>query len=116
MGERKDPKQTKPNLGKIFESLLIESRNYDLYRILYETLYQEGVYSFQTDGTDFYLDAEYKEHKWHVPVTVQTSDDEAQFETDSNMRGIWMKVTIEYTGNQDLEIRAIETNYKISHT
>ena len=113
-GLSQDPKENTSKLEKIFESMFIESRVYPLSRIIYETLYQHGIYIFQDAGEDFWMDAEYEGHKWHVPIVLQTSETGEQFDSDSEMNGIWMKVTIEYTGNKDLELKSIETNYNIS--
>jgi hypothetical protein len=113
-GMSEDPSQNASLLRKVFQALQIECRNYPFSRIVYETLYQRGEYQFSVDSPEFWMNAEYLEHKWAVPIAVQTSEKEDDFAMDSEMRGTWMKVTLEYTGNKDLEIRSVETEFNIS--
>lgn len=96
---------------KIFNSLDIECINDNLYRILYETQYQEGVYLFDPSSASFWLLPEYNHHKWHVPITNQTSSEEENYDENSEMQGNWMKITIEYTGQKDLEIKNVITDF-----
>jgi len=110
-GISEDPQTNAVKLKKVFESLLIECKDEPLFRILYETMYQTGTYEFQTDGAQFWLNSIYEEHKYSVPVVVQTGPNEDQFEENSQMRGLWMKITIEYKGAKDIEIKSVETNF-----
>ena len=96
---------------KIFNSLDIECIKENLYRILYETQYQEGVYIFDPTSGSFWLLPEYNHHKWHVPIINQTSTEEEDYDEDSEMQGNWMKVTIEYVGQKDLEIKNVITDF-----
>lgn len=96
---------------KIFNSLDIECVNENFYRILYETQYQQGVYLFDPSSASFWLLPEYNHHKWHVPITNQTSSEEENYDEDSEMQGNWMKVTIEYKGKKDLEIKNVITDF-----
>lgn len=99
---------------KIFRALEVECKRYAFSIIRYETLYQGGVYTFDEDTKDFWCIPEYKEHRWYVPITIQTTGEEDDFEEDSEMRGLWMKVTLEYQGNDELDIRSILTEFDIS--
>jgi len=86
---------------KILESLRIEMPNIKLTSIRYETAYQVSVYDFDT--TDIADMPEYFKHDWLVPVSVQTSSDEEQYETDSEIEGKWVKVTLIYEPESSAE-------------
>ena len=102
-------------LVKNLQGLKIECNKENLYRIIYETLYQTGTYTFSDDSSSFWENAEYLENKWEVPVIVQTSTVENDFEEDSQITGYWVKVTIEYKGTNSLVIRSIESSFTITN-
>jgi hypothetical protein len=97
---------------KIFNALDIEMLHVGLKQIVYTTSYQTGVYDFV--ATEIYRVAEYIGHKWHVPIIIQTSSDQDQYKTDSELNGGWMKVTFIYHGNTDIALKAVETDFDIS--
>jgi len=106
-------KESAAELVKIINSLDIEMANVPLSSITFTTQYQEGYYSF--GSSDFWNVAEYLEHKWHVPVIIQTSADNDAYETTSELRGIWIKVTLVYEGDQDIELKSVISDFDISY-
>jgi len=106
------------DIRKIFNGLTIESKKDELFRIIYTTLYQTGLFEFDPDNTRFWMAPEYLEREWEIPIMVQTTTESSEggdFEEDSAISGLWIKITIEYKGSNDPEIRSIITNFDISH-
>jgi len=105
---------------KIFQSLKIEMSKEDLYTIIYETESQYGLYTFITKDTDtdnFWKHAEYLENEWRIPVVVQTASKSKDYNAGSDMRGHWMKVTLEYnptTEAQAIYIKKVISKFLIS--
>ena len=97
---------------KIFNSLELESCHIVFKSITFETQYQKAVYDFTT--IKFWESPEYLEHKWQVPILVQSSSSEDAFDQDSELIGKWMKVTIVYNGNEDIELKSVITDFDIS--
>ena len=110
-GLSENPKENVIAIEKIFESIDVHCKYEDLYRLVYETMYQTGIYLFQEEGSEFWFNSEYDLNKWNIPVAVQTSEDGSLFQEESRMKGFWIKITIEYKGNNDLEIRSVATNF-----
>ena len=108
-------------MEKIFDSLQIEMTHEDLKTIIYETQQQEGVYTFKTEAThpnEPWEHSEYEEDKWAVPVMVQTSVVEDEFEKDSVIRGRWLKITLTYepTEAKRIYIRNVISEFQLSYT
>jgi len=102
-------------LTKIFESLAIGSPHKSLNRILYETELQKGEYTFTEDSTEFWKDARWIEGSWLVPIIRENvADREDYYEEDSNLRGRWLKITLEFDNDIDFSITEIITEFKQS--
>jgi hypothetical protein len=88
---------------KIFTDLMLESSDEPFSRIIYETEYQTAVHNgdlvddFRT--IEFWRNPEYNVKRWEMPIFVQTSNTDNVFDSSSEMRGAWMKVTVEYFKN-----------------
>ena len=100
-------------IQKIITSIGIECKDYELTRVLYETLYQNAIFAFDLNNPEICLRPTYENHQWIVPAQIQTSNDLSQYNKYSEMQGKWCKVTIEYDGDLDLEIRGVECEYDI---
>ena len=105
-------KENTTELIKIFNSMEVEMKDLALKTIIFTTQYQTGTYDFST--TETWKAAEYLEHKWHVPVIIQTSADNDAFETESELRGAWVKVTLVYNGDSDIELKSVISDFDIS--
>ena len=99
-------------IEKIFNSLEMESAHVQFKTITFATKYQTAVYDFTTKN--FWETPEYTEHKWRIPIMVQTSADSDAFTADSQLIGTWMKVTIVYNGNSDIELKNVITDFDVS--
>jgi hypothetical protein len=97
---------------KIFNSIGIESKRELFEKIVFETQYQSSIFDFGTGK--FWLKPEYKEHKWCVPIKVQTSNSQDAFRSGSEMAGMWMKITLYFKGSKDPEIKSVDTNFDIA--
>ncbi|MBC8315223.1 MAG: hypothetical protein H8E51_06945, partial [Bacteroidetes bacterium] len=96
---------------KKFNAMMIEANYKSFSRIIYQTLYQSSTNTFVTASGEFWKNSEYLDQKWHIPIAVQTSADEVQFDTGSEMSGTYMLVTLEYNLDEELNIREIETDF-----
>ena len=89
---------------KIYESLILLSNHVSPKKIIYQTEYQTISKLFVIDGDRFWEYPEYTENKWIIscPVSNQTESD--AYSNFSELRGRWLKITIEYEGNSPLVI------------
>jgi hypothetical protein len=108
------------NISKIFTNETLESNEQPFSRILFETQYQQGIHNGDTltdfRTTEFWRNPEYNEHKWELPIFVQTSAKSNDFDTESEMRGYWLKVTVEYFKNIPQYLKKTITKFIISKT
>jgi len=112
------------DLEKIFESLHIEMPKERMTTIIYETESQYSTYAFvdDTDDDQFWLHSEYSENEWIVPVYIQTQTKSKDYDTGSDVRGHWCKVTLTYDpgniGEDALEIyiTKVITDFVISNS
>jgi hypothetical protein len=105
-------KENTSELIKIFNAMEIEMADVKPTSIIFTTLYQSGTYDFST--TELWQISEYLEHKWHVPISLQTSPTEDAFQPDSEFRGAWLKVTLVFNTNRDVELKSILSDFDIS--
>jgi len=113
------------NYEKEFQSHLINMCPEELNHIEWRTEYQYSKkYPFINED-EFWSNPDYKENVWRVPVPPnQKTIPEGPlnvtefntFETNSNMRGQWIKVHLSYTGKNAFFIRNVITNFIISFT
>lgn len=88
------------DIEKIFTNHFIESNDNPFSRILYETAWQQSIHNgdapddFRT--VQFWRNPEYNVRRWEIPIFVQTSGTDNVFNQESDMRGAWLKVTVEY--------------------
>jgi len=110
--------------SKIFKSLTLESSSTAFSSINYATEYQEGDQD-PFLATEIWLTPEFLEHKWRVPIAVQTTPstefpgsgiDGTTFFADADIRGTWMKVTLRYYGTDDIFIKNAITKFLISNS
>ena len=80
--------------------------------IKWETEFQESTRSPFDDSSKFWDNPEYKGHKWHIPVNLQDTVKVNDFDTDSDIRGSWMKVTLEIKRVDEVFIKNVETNFQ----
>jgi hypothetical protein len=112
-----------PLLSKRFDSLEIESGDLGFTQIIYNTSSQTGLHdAFDVNDVRFWLRPEYVEGKWKFPIQVQTTPTNSFFTNNiemminSNMRGEWLKINLNYSGIEDLYLKNIITNFENSFT
>lgn len=89
---------------KIYESLILLSTHVSPKRIIYQTEFQTISKLFVTEGDRFWEFPEYTENKWIIPCPVSTQAESDAYQNFSELRGRWLKVTIEYEGTTPLVI------------
>jgi len=108
-------KENSITLTKIFETLEINTNREKLYKIYYETEDQKGEYVFTENSSEFWKDAEWVEGTWHVPMILDNGlDDGEYYEQYSDLRGKWLKITLEFNGSQEFYIGEVITEFKQS--
>jgi len=107
--------QGSPLMQKMYKAMELGSSETDFDSITYETQYQTSVHTPFVNPNKPWINPRYQEHKWMFPVNVQTSVDSGAFKTNSDMRGAWMKVTLQFTGNEPLWIKYALTRYITSY-
>ena len=108
------------NYSKRFASLEIEASEVGFTEIKYNTLKQIGIHdSFDVNDSRFWIAPTYAEGKWKFPIQSQTNGSEFysgnEYNNESEMRGEWLKININYNGNERQFIKSIITNYEISN-
>lgn len=101
-------------LEKIFGSLRINCPDFKLNSIDYETERQSGRYTFITDSDLVYNNAEYIENEWNIPIIRDEKEGDDIYDLDSEFRGRWLKVTLNYSGVDSFYIRSILSQFEIS--
>jgi hypothetical protein len=112
-----DEKNNTNMLNKMFCNMVVESSNEPFDRIEYNTKNQYALH--QISGIGYprpWIDPEYIEDGWRIPVCTQTSDSKDDFDKDSNMRGRWMKVTLTGINAVQVFIKNILSNFTISNS
>jgi len=108
-------------ISKLYTWVLCESQNTPFSRIDYETTYQASAApgdtfdDFQTP-INFWRNPIHHEHKWNWPVNVQTSANNDEFITGSEMRGEWIKITLTYAKRVQGWIKNIITTFISSNS
>lgn len=101
-------------LEKIFSALRINSPKFELNSIDYETERQKGHYIFVTNDPMIYKNAEYIENDWNIPIIRDEQDSDEIYQLDSEFRGRWLKVTLNYTGVDSFYIRSVLSEFDLS--
>ena len=99
---------------KLYNNLEIESDNSRFDKIEYFTKNQYSLHDWKVLYERPWIDPEYIEDSWKVPVSSQTSITKEGFEVDSNMRGKWLKVIITGTKTTAIFIKNIISNFVLS--
>lgn len=121
--------QNAGNFEKEFQSHLINS-SHDVFDIVsWETEWQSSEKNPFINDNEFWSNPEYKEHTWRVPIITNTkinnsgplgTNNFSTFETNSSMRGQWIKVTLKYKPKSDVDlqfyIKNVITNFLISYS
>jgi len=90
--------ESDPVISKIWASYDIHSNEQAFDKVIYETEFQQSIQSpFDSLGVQFWRDPTYAEHKWHCPINVKTDAEVySEYETDSELRGTYLKVSLYY--------------------
>lgn len=107
------------DLPKVFDNLAISSHSEFIYRITYQTEFQESEYFPFFVGTEdsYWRDPKYKENFWRLPIirtqTEIAEPNQSDF-LDSRIRGRWVKIRIEYRTKKSIFIKSVVTTYRQS--
>ena len=101
--------ESDPVISKIWNSYDIHSNEQEFEKVIYETEHQQSIQSpFDSLGVEFWRDPVYAEHKWHCPINVKTDPMEyIEYETDSEMRGTYLKMNLYYKKSRPQFIKNI---------
>jgi len=102
--------------NKLFLNNEIEMSHHLLNTVTYTTEYQTSIHNWALMAIEYWQSPEYLEHKWKFPISLQTSIANDAFEPNTNMRGTWMKTTLEYLGTDKIFIKNAITSYIPSKT
>jgi len=105
---------TESSYTKHFESQDIHGDDKDLYKIEWQTEYQQGEIYPYIDDKQFWRNPEYLEHHWKVPIMVKTDANNMDFNTESSMQGTYLKTTLTYKQRVNTFIKNISTWYRKS--
>ena len=99
---------------KHFESQDIHGDDKELYKIEWQTEYQDGEIYPYISNSEFWRNPEYLEHHWKVPIMVKTDANNMDFNTESSMQGTYLKTTLTYKQRVNTFIKNISTWYRKS--
>jgi len=107
------------DIAKVFDKLDISSSPNDLYKISYETQNQltQQFPFIQATNMSFWRDPVYQENLWRVPILrTETTQEPVNniYNTDSRVRGRWIKVRLEYKTKSSIFIKSVLTSYRPS--
>ena len=105
---------TESSYTKHFESQDIHGDDKDLYKIEWQTEYQQGEIYPYIDDKQFWRNPEYLEHHWKVPIMVKNDAESGDFDTDSSMQGTYLLTTLTYKQKVNTFIKNISTWYRKS--
>jgi len=100
-------------MEKLFNSWRANMPENQLFKAYYETDYQEGVQDLSLLAP-FYSAPIHSEGAWNVPIDDQTSLLDHEMDTESRMRGRWLRITVEYDGNEFNFVRNVITSFMLS--
>lgn len=109
-----DEKQNTVEYVKSYLSMEVEMNRYNLFQIDYATQYQTSTHNWVTDAGKIWIAPQYLEHKWVLPINIQTGPSTDVFNPGTNMRGKWLLTTLTYQGTDRIEIKNVKTNYILS--
>ena len=101
---------------KHFNNIVIEGTNQPFDRMEYYTKNQYALHDWTVTYERPWLDPEYIEDGWRIPIATQTSSTTDGYEADANMRGRWLKVILTGTKAIQVFIKNILTNFTISNS
>jgi len=96
---------------KVFEALDIRSSYHKFEYIDFITEDQTVRYNFTEDDPKFWLNSEYIDGKWLVPIDGVSEDDMG---INQVIRGPWLKVTLAFKQPDDMYIRSVITKFSLS--
>jgi len=108
------------DIAKVFDKIDISSAPIDLYKVSFETQHQlvEHFPFVEGTNTSFWRDPRYEENLWRLPIPrAQTIQEPANniYETESRLRGRWLKVRLEYKTKNSIFIKSVLTDFRKSN-
>jgi len=102
--------ESSPLVKKFFEAISLRCPNTQLVKIDFQTDSQKGTLTPFFDNDRFWLQPEYNEYNWDVPIPVNKEVD-AIFDEGSVMKGLWLKVTLEFQGEEEFYVVYASTKF-----
>ena len=102
------------DLVKYYGDIKILTNATSFSELVLQTLYQLETRNPFIDPNKFWLNAEYLDHKWRIPIGKQTSPKANEFEADSRIRGAWMKMSLTYSGEEEVFVKFVDTEFNLS--
>ena len=103
-------KETSATVKKFFESIKLRSPNHELVSIQFHTDSQEGELNPFKNEERFWLNPKYNEYHWEVPIPVNAKGSQP-FSEGSVLKGEWLKVTLEYKGDEEFYLLYTNTEF-----
>lgn len=92
-----------PLVKKFFQAVSLRSPNAKLKSIKFKTDAQQGELTPFYDEDRFWLQPEYNEYNWEIPVPLNNLEGDI-FGEESQLKGEWLKVTLEYEGKEEFYV------------
>ena len=96
-------KEASPLVKKFFQSIKLRSPKAKLKSIKFSTDVQQGELVPFYDENRFWLQPEYNEYHWEIPIPINKEKNDI-FGEGSQLKGEWLKVTLEYKGKEEFYV------------
>jgi len=96
-------KEASPMVKKFFEAIRLRTPSRKLVKIEFSTDSQSGSLDPFYDKDRFWLQPKYNEYHWEAPIPL-SKDKGVIFDEGSEMKGEWLKVTLEYKGQAEFYV------------
>ena len=108
--------QNTSTLRKIFKAGSIVSGPEPFEKIEIETQFQKGTLDPFYNTAKFWQSAAWNNNMWEYSLPLQDSADNDQFNTETDMRGTWARITFWYNSTKKTFIQSIRTIFNITNS
>lgn len=103
-------------ITKQYDALELESQRTAFAKILYETIFQSADHDPFSVPADYWKEPIYQEGKWRLPIIKADAVTSPDYLVGSQMRGEYLKITVQFSAKAKMLLKSIGTIFKISHT
>jgi len=107
-------KENTSQLRKIYKSGSIIAGPNAFHKLDINTLNQHGQLFPFLNTVQFWKTAEFTNGIWEYPLPLQDSPDKDQFQTETDMRGTWARITLTYRNTKTTFIQSIRTLFNVT--